>query len=191
MQANWERPVGAQALQVSTSDMWGPQRQLAPVQVGRTAAAGSPPPPPPPAHRRPAHLPHSVQGATLVLPVVSVGNTGQLAADLLINSLRLPRAAHLSDAALLPAVGGQPYAHVHGLATALELYQDEAASSSGSTRGTVAVAQQRAPAAPGTQAAFAQRLAAFVQHAGVKQVCTRGGGVYTVRARLARRFVKT
>lgn len=62
-------------------------------------------------------------------------------------------------------MGAQPYPHAPGLATAFELYQKQP--------GGVAVAQQRAPAAPGTQVAFAERLAAFVRQAGVKQV--RGG----------------
>lgn len=110
--------------------------------------------------------PDLLRGATLVLPVVAVGNVGQLAADLLINTLRLPRVARLQDDALLPAAGTRPYAHVEGLATPLELYRQP---------GGVAVAQQRAPAAPGTQAAFAQRLAAFVKAAGVKEVLVSGG----------------
>ncbi len=178
---------------------------------------------------------NSLQRATLVLPVVSVGNAGkgwrprvlvapaavdeqplqlvanmsllpslsfragQLAADLLINTLQLPRVARLQvglscaashpaaasaspaappwsssqrcappvslrmqDDALLQAVGAQPYSHAPGLATAFELYQRQP--------GDVAVAQHRAPAAPGTQAAFAERLAAFVKEAGVKEV---------------------
>ena len=103
-----------------------------------------------------------LSGATLVLPVVAVGNVGQLAADLLINTLRLPRAGRLSDDALLPAVGCTAYPHAPGLATALEVHR--------AAGGAVAVAQQRAPAAPGTQAAFAARLAAFVKAAGVEQV---------------------
>lgn len=137
------------------------------------------PPPPPTAtayglHRRPpipsqqqdmvtAHPPEgaALAGATLLLPVVSVGNVPQLAADLLINTLHLPRAARLDDPALLPAVGHRGYAHVEGLATSMELY--------GSTGG-LAVVQQRAPAAPGTQAAFAQRLAEFVKQSGAKEV---------------------
>lgn len=116
-----------------------------------------------------AHPPEgaALAGATLLLPVVSVGNVGQLAADLLINSLRLPRAARLDDPALLPAVGGRAYAHAEGLATALELHRAPGAP--------VAVAQQRAPAAPGTQAAFGQRLAEFVRQSGAKEVRARGG----------------
>ena len=80
--------------------------------------------------------PPVLRGATLVLPVVAVGNVAQLAADLLINSLRLPRVARLADDALLPAAGHRGYAHVEGLASAMELYAGPGAS--------VAVVQQRA-----------------------------------------------
>ena len=50
-----------------------------------------------------------LRGTTLVLPVVAVGNVGQLVADLLISTLRLPRTGRLADDALLPAVGGAAY----------------------------------------------------------------------------------
>jgi proteasome assembly chaperone 2 len=107
----------------------------------------------------------NLQGSTLVLPVVAVGNVAQLAVDLIVNTLQLQRSARLQDPSLLPAVGCKPYDHVPGLATSLELYQP--ASGSG---GGVALVQQRAPAAPGTQPAFAERLAAFVKQAGVAEV---------------------
>ncbi|KAL4425590.1 hypothetical protein ABPG75_009606 [Micractinium tetrahymenae] len=115
----------------------------------------------------------SLRGATLVLPVVSVGNAGQLAVDLLINTLQMPRVARLQDDALLQAVGARPYPHVQGLASAFELYQQQP--------GGVAVAQQRAPAAPGTQVAFAERLAAFVKQTGVKEVLVLGSIEATMR----------
>lgn len=111
-----------------------------------------------------------LQGAILLLPVVSVGNVGQLAADLIINTCQLQRTARLQDDALLPAVGHKGFAHVEGLTTAMELYQQQQGSS-----GKVAVVQQRAPAAPGTQDAFAQRLAAFVKQSGAKEVGKAGG----------------
>lgn len=113
-----------------------------------------------------------LRGATLLLPVVSVGNVGQLAADLIINTCEMPRSARLEDDALLPAVGHRGYGHVEGLATAMELYQQQGDGSGGG--GAVAVVQQRAAAAPGTQVAFAERLAAFLNQSGVKEV--RGVG---------------
>lgn len=103
-----------------------------------------------------------LQGATLIVPVVAIGNTAQLSVDLLINTLQLQRVARLHDPSLLPAVGCKPYEHVPGLATAMELYQ--AAGSN------VAVVQQRAAAAPGTQDAFGQSFAAFLKQSGVKEV---------------------
>lgn len=106
----------------------------------------------------------NLQGSTLILPVVAVGNVAQLAVDLIVNTFQLERSARLQDPSLLPAVGCKPYDHVPGLATALELYQPAAGGSG------IAVVQQRAPAAPGTQPAFAERLASFVKQAGVSEV---------------------
>lgn len=107
-----------------------------------------------------------LRGTTLVLPVVAVGNVGQLAADLLVSTLRLPRSGRLADDALLPAVGGAAYPHAPGLASALEVYR---APGDG-----VAVAQQRSAAVPGTQVPYARRLAAFLKAAGVEQVLVLG-----------------
>ena len=107
-----------------------------------------------------------LRGTILVLPVVAVGNVGQLAADLLVNTLRLPRSGRLADDALLPAVGGAAYPHAPGLASALEVYR---APGDG-----VAVAQQRSAAAPGMQVPYARRLAAFLKAAGVEQVGREG-----------------
>jgi predicted ATP-grasp superfamily ATP-dependent carboligase len=44
----------------------------------------------------------------------------------------------------------------------MEIYQTSSSQ--------VAVLQQRSAAAPGTQAAFARRLAAFIKQAGVREV---------------------
>lgn len=87
---------------------------------------------------------------------------GRALLPLLTPALHQPTSPHVQDDALLQAVGTRPYPHTPGLATAFELYQQQP--------GGVAVAQQRAPAAPGTQAAFAERLAAFVKQSGVKEV---------------------
>jgi len=53
---------------------------------------------------------------------VSVGNVGQLAVDLLINTWRLPRVGYMDHPALLPLVGNnafdhtQPAGHLHTVA---------------------------------------------------------------------------
>lgn len=44
-------------------------------------------------------------------PSISVGNVGQLAADLLINTLKLPHVGYLSDPAILPLVGNDAFDH--------------------------------------------------------------------------------
>lgn len=44
-------------------------------------------------------------------PSVSVGNVGQLAADLLINTLKLTHVGYLSDPAILPLVGNDAFDH--------------------------------------------------------------------------------
>lgn len=52
-------------------------------------------------------------------PSISVGNVGQLAVDLMINTLKLPRVGYLSDPAVLPLIGNdafdhtQPAGHLH------------------------------------------------------------------------------
>ena len=104
----------------------------------------------------------SLAGCTLVVPAVGVGNVGQLAADLIIETSQAPRMGRLTDAALLPCVGVGAFSHVPGAAFGVELF---------SLPGTnVYVLQQRAPAAPGRQREFADSLAAWAKEQGVAQV---------------------
>ncbi|KAK1805089.1 hypothetical protein P4O66_019159 [Electrophorus voltai] len=51
----------------------------------------------------------SFKGFTLIMPAVSVGNVGQLAADLLISTLSMPRAGHFHTDCLIPMAGSNPY----------------------------------------------------------------------------------
>ena len=44
-------------------------------------------------------------------PTVSVGNLGQLSADLLINTLYMSKAGYFYDDSFLPAIGNDPFAH--------------------------------------------------------------------------------
>lgn len=70
--------------------------------------------------------PPSFKGCTLILPAVSVGNVGQLAADLIISTLRLPRVGHFHTDCLIPMVGSNPYAtsqeNANELSTNAEVY---------------------------------------------------------------------
>ncbi|XP_028921737.1 proteasome assembly chaperone 2 isoform X2 [Ornithorhynchus anatinus] len=49
-------------------------------------------------------------GLTLLLPAVSVGNVGQLATDLIISTLNMPKVGYFYTDCLVPMVGNNPYA---------------------------------------------------------------------------------
>eukprot|EP00959_Pyramimonas_sp_CCMP1952_P461773 9482162-Pyramimonas_sp.AAC.1 len=84
-------------------------------------------------------------GCTLVVPAVSTANVGQLAVDLLISTLELPRVGYLEHDAVLPCVGNDPYvassSSCGNVATCMELYADASKA--------LVVMQQRAPVTPG------------------------------------------
>ena len=103
---------------------------------------------------------------------MTLGNVGQLALDLLVSTLRLPRQACLISHNVLPCLGydafgpasqSQPDQATH-LVTALELYQ----------LGNFALLQQRAPAAKGRQQAYAEELAAWIVSMGFQRVVLLG-----------------
>ncbi|CAG9112708.1 hypothetical protein JYU34_005120 [Plutella xylostella] len=52
---------------------------------------------------------HDLNGYTLVIPSVAVGNVGQLACDLLISSLSMKKIASVYSEAFIPVVGYDPY----------------------------------------------------------------------------------
>jgi hypothetical protein len=106
----------------------------------------------------------SFAGSKLCLPSITIGNVGQLAVDLLINSLVAPRVGFLEDADLLPCAGRDPYPHAPGLAAPAEVYQH------GTGDASLVFVQQRSPAAPGTQRRFSKALAAWVREAGFRDV---------------------
>eukprot|EP00897_Mesotaenium_endlicherianum_P001490 jgi/Mesen1/1369/ME000013S00864 len=66
-------------------------------------------------------------GTTLVMPAVSIANVGQLAVDLLIETLGLPRVGILEEPHVLPCAGNDPFgAQPSGVLTvALEVFQDQ------------------------------------------------------------------
>ena len=92
----------------------------------------------------------------------SVGNVGQLAADLLIATLGLPLVGHLESRHLLPCVGLNAFGAGGTLHLALDVMAD--------ADRRLAVVQQRSPAVPGRQRLFAAELAAWLQEAGFSQV---------------------
>jgi proteasome assembly chaperone 2 len=111
----------------------------------------------------------SFDGFTLVVASASHANVGQLAADLLINTLRLRRAGALLSAHVLPCVGNDALGDAPAgvLSLPLELYADDARA--------LAVLQQRAPAARGAQRALAEELAAWAARAGFTRVLVLAG----------------
>ncbi|CAG5129469.1 unnamed protein product [Candidula unifasciata] len=79
---------------------------------------------------------------TLILPTVSVGNVGQLAADLIISTLHLERVGYVLHPSLLPVIGSNPYADdddsaSYKLTTSCEVFE--------SVVSKIVVIQQRAP----------------------------------------------
>ncbi|XP_037391163.1 proteasome assembly chaperone 2 isoform X1 [Pygocentrus nattereri] len=64
----------------------------------------------------------SFKGFTLILPAVSVGNVGQLAVDLIISTLNMPKVGHFHTDCLIPMVGNGPYSSLEQLSTNAEVY---------------------------------------------------------------------
>ena len=95
-------------------------------------------------------------------PAVTIGNVGQLAADLLISTAQLPLVGRLESRHVLPCFGLDAFRSGGGPSTGLELYLD-------APRG-VLVLQQRAPAVTGCQRRFAEELLEWTQKAGLQKV---------------------
>lgn len=116
----------------------------------------------------------SLPGYTLLIPSLGIGNAGQLAVDLLINSLASTNAirhvATLRSKHIEPAAGVNPFDSQlgnNGITTALELYAVDSVK--------LAILQQRAPAAEGEHELFALELLRFVKAAGIAKVVCVGG----------------
>lgn len=68
----------------------------------------------------------NLEGFTLIIPSVCVGNVSQLTIDLLITSLNFKKAATIWHPAVVSSVGPDPYdANIPELCTACELYVNE------------------------------------------------------------------
>jgi len=98
-----------------------------------------------------------------VLPCMSVGNVGQLAIDLIVNTLELPRVGFLDSAYVLPVIGNDAFSNHSGKLTLnLEVFQD--------TRKGITLLQQRAPAIRGRHNAFATTLVTWILKSGFSSV---------------------
>ena len=113
----------------------------------------------------------SFEGHTLVLPAVSHGNVGQLALDLLVNTLlaqtALERVGYLNSSNVLAVAGNATWSTLGGLSVGMEVFSDATAK--------LTLVQLRAPPADGRTAAFAAELAAWVGGAGFEKTLLLGG----------------
>ncbi|KAG7825058.1 hypothetical protein KL909_001350 [Ogataea angusta] len=93
-----------------------------------------------------------LEGSQLILPVVSIGNTPQLAADLLIHTLPAKLVARLDDIYLYPFASPVDYVDdpKQGITSGLEIYYNELHQ--------VTILQQRSPILPGLTAKFLKEL---------------------------------
>jgi len=94
-----------------------------------------------------------LSGKTLIVPIVSVANVSQLAADLLIASLSLHRIAILNPEFFVPVVGGRE--DDDGITTPLELY--------GKADGNLLIMQQRSPVLKSRKQEFVVALLNFIK----------------------------
>ncbi|KAM4027505.1 LOW QUALITY PROTEIN: proteasome assembly chaperone 2 [Anomaloglossus baeobatrachus] len=96
---------------------------------------------------------------TLILPAVSVGNVGQLAVDLIISSLDIPKVGYFYTDCLVPMVGSNPYStneeHAKELCINAEVYA--------SPEKKLAVLQIRSPLIKKKSRAFCQALTCWIK----------------------------
>ncbi|ESW99731.1 hypothetical protein KL918_001333 [Ogataea parapolymorpha] len=93
-----------------------------------------------------------LEGSQLILPVVSIGNTPQLASDLLIHTLPAKLVARLDDIYLYPFASPVDYVSEpkQGITSGLEIYYSE--------QHQVTILQQRSPILPGLTTKFLKEL---------------------------------
>jgi len=116
----------------------------------------------------------SFAGDTLILPVVSHGNVGQLATDLLVASVTgARRVGCLDHPALLPCAGRDAFPSHEGdgpggghIALGMEVYR----VGGGGGGGALCLAQQRAEVTPGSRRSFAADVAEWIADRGFAEV---------------------
>ncbi|GBG78106.1 hypothetical protein CBR_g26043 [Chara braunii] len=115
------------------------------------------------------HPPPCLKGTTLILPVVSVGNVGQLAIDLLIATADVRRVGYLDEPNVLPCVGNDAFGEVPegNLTLGLEVYQD--------VKSEFTVVQQRGPTVKGTFSKFSDNLVSWIAETGFVEVVILSG----------------
>ncbi|WJX45527.1 hypothetical protein P8452_32401 [Trifolium repens] len=102
--------------------------------------------------------------STLILPAVSIGNVGQLTADLLVSSMGSEKVGYLDDPYVLPCVGNDAYGPFPqgDLALPIEAYD--------SPSNALTIIQQRSPVIKGMMLEFAKNMADFIAGSGKKHI---------------------
>ncbi|GAB1607284.1 proteasome assembly chaperone 2-like [Argonauta hians] len=103
---------------------------------------------------------------SLIVAAISVGNVGQLSADLVISALEMSKAGYIYDESLLPVIGNNPYTAVTtdscSLMTGCEVYESQ--------NQNLVVLLQRAPFVKGKQSGYRGRLVEWIKENKFKQV---------------------
>eukprot|EP01116_Phalansterium_solitarium_P004953 TRINITY_DN1619_c0_g1_i3.p1 TRINITY_DN1619_c0_g1~~TRINITY_DN1619_c0_g1_i3.p1 ORF type:complete len:173 (-),score=5.72 TRINITY_DN1619_c0_g1_i3:367-885(-) len=106
-------------------------------------------------------------GTTVILPVVTIGNVGQLAIDLVMHSCGFKKLGALESDAVVPVVGRDAFSTSSpDFTTSLEVFFLASAS--------LTVVQQRSPVVKGQTAQFVQEMWAWIEEMGFKQVIVLG-----------------
>ncbi|KAK7114390.1 proteasome assembly chaperone 2-like [Littorina saxatilis] len=107
---------------------------------------------------------------TLLVPMVSVGNVGQLTADLIISTLWMDRIGFILHDAITPAIGNNPFAHAATTAckvtTCCEVYESAATQ--------VMAIQQRAPLVKGRVKSYVKFLSEWIKEKNFHKVVIVG-----------------
>jgi len=102
----------------------------------------------------------SLDGRSLVIPAVSVGNVGQLAVDVLISTLSLKKVGYLHDDSFLPLVGNDPFATNGSCGECNMMIAAEVFLSSSHN---MAVIQQRSPLVKGKRQQYVEKLMQWIK----------------------------
>ena len=108
---------------------------------------------------------HSLDGCTLIMPAISVGNIGQLALDILLATLKAKRLASCYHPSVVPLVGSNPYDVTSTeLMTACDIYKPETCSKS-----NIILMQIRSAIVRGKNNAFLDDLLSWCTNVGISK----------------------
>ncbi|XP_044282382.1 proteasome assembly chaperone 2 isoform X2 [Varanus komodoensis] len=106
------------------------------------------------------------RGFALLMPAVSVGNVGQLAVDLVISTLSMPKVGYFYTDCLVPMIGNNPYATTDDNATELCINAEVYAAPSKK----LVVLQIRSPFIKNKYRLFCQILLTWVKSCGFSKI---------------------